>query len=86
MVNNYTVICSKDNIRDDKELILSIQKAMLITLFETEKINMAQYTNAARLLEKKFMEHQKLIKQEIISAVMLNHKFVMKILCLSFKK
>lgn len=56
MVNDYTVICSKDNIRDDKELILSIQKAMLITLFEAEKINMAQYTNAARLLEKKFSQ------------------------------
>lgn len=56
MVNNYTVICSKDNIRDDKELILSIQKAMLITLFETEKINMTQYTNAVELLEKKFSQ------------------------------
>lgn len=56
MVNDYTVICSKDNIRDDKELILSIQKAMLITLFETEKINMAQYTNAVELLEKKFSQ------------------------------
>lgn len=56
MVNNYTVICSKDNIRDDKALILSIQKAMLITLFETEKINMAQYTNAVELLEKKFSQ------------------------------
>lgn len=56
MVNNYTVICSKDNIKDDKELILSIQKAMLITLFETEKINMAQYTNAVELLEKKFSQ------------------------------
>ena len=38
MVNDYTVICSKDNIIDNKELILSIQKAMLITLFETGKI------------------------------------------------
>lgn len=56
MVNNYNVICSKDNIRDDKEFILSIQKAMLITLFETEKINMAQYTNAVELLEKKFSQ------------------------------
>ncbi|MCC8161208.1 MAG: hypothetical protein LIO53_07910 [Oscillospiraceae bacterium] len=56
MVNNYTVICSKDNIIDDKELILSIQKAMLITLFEIGKINMAQYTNAIELLEKKFSQ------------------------------
>jgi len=56
MVNHYTVICSKDNLKDDKELILSIQKAMLITLFETEKINMSQYTNAVELLEKKFSQ------------------------------
>lgn len=56
MVNHYTVICSKDNLKDDKELILSIQKAILITLFETEKINMSQYANAARLLEKKFSQ------------------------------
>ncbi len=56
MVNDYTVICSKDNIIDNKELILSIQKAMLITLFETGKINMAQYTNAAQILEKKFSQ------------------------------
>lgn len=54
MVDECKISCSKDNIKDDKELILSIQKAMLITLFETEKINMSQYTNAVELLEKKF--------------------------------
>ena len=57
MVNDYTVIYSKDNIIDNKELILSVQKAMLITLFETRKIDMNQYTNAAQLLEKKFSQH-----------------------------
>ena len=56
MVNDYIVICSKDNLKDDKEFILSIQKAMLITLFEKEKISMTQYTNAVELLEKKFSQ------------------------------
>ena len=57
MVNDYTVICPKDNLKDDKKLILSIQKAMLVTLFEIGKINMSQYTNATKLLEKKFGQH-----------------------------
>lgn len=57
MVNDYTVTCSKDNLRDEGALILSIQKAMLITLLETEKISMSQYTDAVRLLEQKFNRH-----------------------------
>lgn len=54
MYKEITVTCSENNLDENKEFILNIQKAMLATLFEVEKIDMSQYENAVRLLEKSF--------------------------------
>lgn len=52
--DKYVVTCEDDNIQNDKEFILNIQKAMLVTLFESKKINHFQYEYAIELLEKNF--------------------------------
>lgn len=54
MNKEITVTCSENNLDENKEFILNIQKAMLATLFEGGKIDMRQYENAASLLEKNF--------------------------------
>ena len=54
MDKEITVTCSENNLNENKEFILNIQKAMLATLFEGGKIDMRQYENAVRLLEKNF--------------------------------
>ena len=54
MDKEITVTCSENNLDENKEFILNIQKAMLATLFEGGKIDMRQYENAVRLLEKNF--------------------------------
>lgn len=54
MDDKYVVTCEDDNIKNDKEFILNIQKAMLVTLFESKKINHFQYEYAIELLEKNF--------------------------------
>ena len=54
MNKEITVTCSENNLDENKEFILNIQKAMLATLFELGKIDMGQYENAVRLLEKNF--------------------------------
>ena len=54
MDKEITVTCSENNLDENKEFILNIQKAMLATLFEGGKIDMRQYENAASLLEKNF--------------------------------
>ena len=54
MNKEITVTCSENNLDENKEFILNIQKAMLATLFEGGKIDMRQYENAVRLLEKNF--------------------------------
>ena len=54
MDKEITVTCSENNLDENKEFILNIQKAMLATLFEGGKIDMRQYENAVRLLEKSF--------------------------------
>jgi len=51
---NFIVSCEDENIQNDKEFILNIQKAMLITLFESKKINHFQYEYAIELLEKNY--------------------------------
>ena len=56
MDKEITVTCSKNNLNGNKEFILNIQKAMLATLFEVGKINMGQYEEAVRLLEKNFFK------------------------------
>lgn len=54
MNEKVVVTCEDNNIQNDKEFILNIQKAMLVTLFEGKKINHFQYEYAIELLEKKF--------------------------------
>ena len=54
MDKEITVTCSENNLNENKEFILNIQKAMLATLFEMGKIDMRQYENAVSLLEKNF--------------------------------
>lgn len=56
MNKEFTVVCEDDDIQNDKEVIFNIQKAMLATLFEGEKINHFQYEYAIELLEKKFRQ------------------------------
>ena len=51
---NIIVSCEDENIQNDKEFILNIQKAMLVTLFESKKINHFQYEYAIELLEKNY--------------------------------
>ena len=54
MNKEFVITCSENNLDENKEFILNIQKAMLATLFEVGKINMGQYEDAVRLLEKNF--------------------------------
>lgn len=56
MNKEIAVTCSENNLDENKEFILNIQKAMLATLFEVGKINMGQYEDAIRLLEKNFFK------------------------------
>lgn len=56
MDKEITVTCSENNLNENKEFILNIQKAMLATLFEVGKIDMQQYEYAVRLLEKNFLK------------------------------
>ncbi len=56
MNKEFVITCSEKNLDENKEFILNIQKAMLATLFEVGKINMVQYEDAVRLLEKKFFK------------------------------
>lgn len=56
MEDKIMVTCENENYQQDKEFILNIQKAMLVTLLENKKINHFQYEYAARLLEKKFRQ------------------------------
>lgn len=43
---------------NDKEYITSIQKILLLTLYENGKINFNQYNHAVELIEKKFCKWQ----------------------------
>ena len=54
MDDKYVVTCEDENFQNDKEFILNIQKAILVTLFERKTINHFQYEYAIELLEKKF--------------------------------
>ncbi len=54
MSKEFVITCSEENLNENKAFILNIQKAMLVTLFESGKIDMGQYENAVRLLEEKF--------------------------------
>lgn len=54
MNENFIVTCEDNNIQNDKEFILNLQKAMLVTLFERKKINHFQYEYALELLEKNY--------------------------------
>ncbi len=54
MSKEFVITCSEENLDENKEFILNVQKAMLVTLFEGGKIDMGQYENAVMLLEKNF--------------------------------
>ena len=54
MNENFIVTCEDNDIQNDKEFILNLQKAMLVTLFERKKINLFQYEYAIELLEKNY--------------------------------
>lgn len=54
MNKEITVTCSENNLDENREFILNIQKAMLVTLFECGKIDMQQYKYAVELLENNF--------------------------------
>ncbi len=54
MSKEIVITCSEENLNENKEFILNIQKAMLVTLFESGKIDIGQYENAVKLLEKNF--------------------------------
>lgn len=49
-INAPSLDCSK------KEIILNIQKTLLLTLYENKKLDFNQYQYAVKLLEKKFMQ------------------------------
>lgn len=49
-INAPSLDCSK------KEVILNIQKTLLLTLYENKKLDFNQYQYAVKLLEKKFMQ------------------------------
>ncbi len=48
------VTCDDNEVKNSKEFIFNIQKAMLVTLFESKKINQFQYEYAVELLEKNY--------------------------------
>lgn len=54
MGKNISITCNDENLCNNKEFVLNIQKAMLATLFESKKINHFQYEYAIELLEEKF--------------------------------
>lgn len=41
---------------DNKEIIFSLQKTLLLTLYESKNLNFHQYQYAVLLLEKKFRQ------------------------------
>ncbi len=56
MEDKILVTCENNSYHQDKEFILNIKKAMLVTLLENKKINHFQYEYAIELLEKKFRQ------------------------------
>ncbi len=53
MDKEYSVICPDEDLNENDEFILSIQKAILVTILEKKKITQNQYNYACELLEKK---------------------------------
>ena len=56
MNKEFVITCNENNLDENKEFILNIQKAMLVTLFECGKIDMQQYEYAVELLENNFFK------------------------------
>lgn len=55
--DDVKVICPEEGLNDNDEITLNIQKIMLVTLLEEKKININQYNDAVRYLEKKYKRH-----------------------------
>lgn len=53
---NIKVICPKENLRDNDEITLNIQKIILISLHEEKRINLQQYNDAVEYIEKKYKQ------------------------------
>lgn len=58
MINSddVKVICPEEGFTYNDEVILGIQKIILVTLLEEKKININQYNDAAQYLEKKYSQ------------------------------
>lgn len=56
MINSddVKVICPEESLNDNDEITLNIQKIMLVTLLEENKININHYNDAVQYLEKKY--------------------------------
>ena len=51
MNEKIRIRCNVDNLENNNEFVLNIQKAMLVALLENKKINIHQYEYAVKLLE-----------------------------------
>lgn len=56
MNEKIRIRCNVDNLENNNEFVLNIQKAMLVALLENKKINIHQYEYAVKLLEKKHLQ------------------------------
>ena len=56
MINSddIEVICPVEDLNNNDEITLSIQKIILVTLLEEKKINKNQYDDAVQCLKKKY--------------------------------
>ena len=56
MINSddVKVICPEEDLKNNDEITLGIQKIILVTLLEEKKININQYNDAVQCLEKKY--------------------------------
>lgn len=56
MINSdgIKIICPEEGLNDNDEITQGIQKIILVTLLEEKKININQYNDAVKYLEKKY--------------------------------
>ena len=52
--NDIKIICPEEGLNDNDDITLGIQKIILVTLLEEKKININQYNDAVKYLEKKY--------------------------------
>ena len=56
MINSddIEVFCPEESLNDNDEITLGVQKIILVTLLEEKKMNINQYNDAVKYLEKKY--------------------------------